>query len=70
LDDEDEKRSVKAEIDYTFKDAARHIVADKNKKNYLRDRIMKNLDSIKNGKVLSERSYKSTQSRFTDKSAR
>jgi len=70
-DDEDETRSVKAEIDYKLKDAARHIVANQNSKRQLREKVLKNIDSVvKPGKHLSEKSLQSLQSRISNISKR
>ena len=68
-EDEDGTRSVKAEIDYSNKSAARHIVTDQtSKKQKLRDKVMKNLDWIRTGQRPSEASLKSLQSRITQTS--
>ena len=46
-----EARSVCAELDYTKKDAATHIVKNEasSRKNKLRDRILKNLEGVRTG---------------------
>ena len=46
-----EARSVCAELDYTKKDAAQHIVKNEasGRKNKLRDRILKNLEGVRTG---------------------
>ena len=69
IDSDDETRSVKAEIDYKSKDAARFIVAEQKNKQKLQDKIISNLDSIK-GKALSQKSFKSIASRVTNTTAR
>ena len=67
--DEEGTRSVKAEFDYTHKNAARHIVADQTvKKQALRDKVLKNLDWIRTGHRPSEASLRSLQSRITQTS--
>ena len=64
---EDETRSVKAELNYNFKDAARHIVADKNSNRArLREKVLHNLDALRSGQPTSViSSMRSTQTRVT-----
>ena len=60
---DDETRSVKAEIDYTMKGAARHIVADTQTKKMLK--LIDKMDNNQN-KTLSQKSFKSVQSRMSN----
>lgn len=61
---------MKAEINYSQKDAARHIVADNRHKQKLRESIMNDVLAMTGNKQLSERSKKSLASRFSNVSAR
>ena len=55
-----EARSVCAELDYTKKDAATHIVKNEAsaRKNKLRDRILKNLEGVRTGNASIVKSQK------------
>ena len=72
--DEDETRSIVTELDYSKKDATRHIVATKNGGDTLRQKLLRNLESVKKNKPLLKSevgSYLSaTQSRYSKMSAR
>ena len=72
--DEDETRSIVTELDYSKKDATRHIVAAKNGGDTLRQKLLRNLESVKKNKPLLKSevgSYLSaTQSRYSKMSAR
>jgi hypothetical protein len=61
---------VKAEIDYKIKNAARHIVSEKGNRSSLRDKVLKNIESIQTGKQISEKSLHSLQSRISNISRR
>ena len=70
---DDEIRSLHAEIDYTKKDATRHIVQAKPTGDRLRQKLLRNLEGIRKGKpILSSEagSFKSTMSRISKASAR
>lgn len=74
--DEDEARSVVTELDYSKKDATRHIVANRSgsKGDSLRQKLLRNLESVKKNKPLlkseNSGSQLSAQSRYSKVSAR
>ena len=62
----DEQRSIHAELDYTKKDATRHIVAEgignSQKKATLRERLMRHLEGVRKNKPILRSDYASNRS--------
>ena len=72
--DEDECRSIRTELDYTKKDASRHIVKDKMNPATLRQRLLRNLEGVRKNIAIqpsmASSSMNSIRSRLTNVTAR
>ena len=72
--DEDECRSIRTELDYTKKDASRHIVKDKMNPAKLRQRLLRNLEGVRKNVAIqpsmASSSMNSIRSRLTNVTAR